>query len=158
MLAAPQTRLSYAGHHVWCMDSTGWSPVNSQKRCMWSLFSGLKPSSWHLKARGRGTRGALKLYLAALARAEADLRCGSFFGWVKPGSQSLAHRKSVRTIEVTLGRSASWQVDLHRQHHQVVVGDVEEAAVQWETKVEMAVRQLQHHLPFRLGEPTGLLC
>ena len=64
----------------------------------------------------------------------------------------------MRTIEVTLDCSASWQVDLHRQLHQVVVGDVEEAAVQSGTKVEMAVRQRQqHHLPLRLGVPTGLL-
>ena len=52
----------------------------------------------------------------------------------------MTHIRSVRTIEVTLERSASWQVDLHRQHHQVVIGDEEEAAVQWGTKVEMAVR------------------
>ena len=52
--------------------------------------------------------------------------CGSFSGWLKPGSQSLTHRKSVRTIEVTLDRSASpWQAELHRLLHQVVVGDEE---------------------------------
>jgi len=45
--------------------------------------------------------------------------CGYFSGQLKPGSQSLTHRKSVRTIEVTLDldRSASWQVDLHRPLH-----------------------------------------
>ena len=48
------------------------------------------------------------------------------------GSQSLTHRKPVRTIEVALGRSESWQADLHRLLHQVVVGDEEGAAVQWQ--------------------------
>ena len=57
---------------------------------------------------------------------------GSFSGQPKPGSQSLTHRKSVRTIEVALDRSASWQAELHRLLHQVVVGD-EEAAVPIQT-------------------------
>ena len=36
---------------------------------------------------------------------------------------------------------------------------MEGGAVQWGTKVEMAaVRQRHHHRPFRLGEPTGVLC
>ena len=64
----------------------------------------------------------------------------------------------MRSIEVTLGRSASWQAELHRLLHQVVVGDEEGAAVQWETKMEMAVLQRQqHHLPLRLGVLVGLL-
>ena len=59
----------------------------------------------------------------------------------------MTHRKSVRTIEVTLDRSASWQADLRRLPHLEVAGD-EEAAVQWETKeVEVAVQQLQHRQP-----------
>ena len=102
-----------------------------KKRHMFPLFSGLTLFL------------AFAVHLAALGR---DLRpaclCGSFSGLSKPGGQSLTHRKSVRTIEVALGRSASWQVDLHRQVHQVVVvvGDVEEPAVQWGTKVYEAVR------------------
>ena len=64
----------------------------------------------------------------------------------------------MRTIEVALDRSVSLQADLHRQLHQMVVGDEEGGAVQWGTKVEMAVAVRQpHHLPFRLGVPTGLL-
>jgi hypothetical protein len=65
----------------------------------------------------------------------------------------------VRTIEVTLDRSASWQAELHRLLHQVVVGDEEEgAAVQWGTKeVEVAV-QLEHRQPPLLGVLVGLFC
>ena len=40
----------------------------------------------------------------------------------------------MRTIEVTLGRSASLQSEPHRQRQQVVVGGLEEAALQWGTK------------------------
>ena len=60
-------------------------------------------------------------------------------------SQSLTHRKSVRTIEVTLDRSASWRAEVHRLLHQVVVGDEEGAAVQWGTQGMKAV--LQHRRP-----------
>ena len=41
-----------------------------------------------------------------------------------------------------------------------MVGGEEEPAVQWGTKVEMAVavrQRQQHHLPLRLEVPTGLL-
>ena len=75
------------------------------------------------------------VHLAALVLAgpEADLAVWvfrSFFGWLKPGSQFLTHRKSVRTTEVTLDRSASWQAKIHRLRHQVVVvGDEEGGAV-----------------------------
>jgi len=63
----------------------------------------------------------------------------------------------VRTIEVTLDRSGSWQADLRRLPHLEVAGD-EEAAVQWETKeVEVAV-QLQHRQPPLLGVLVGLFC
>ena len=82
----------------------------------------------------------------------------SFSGQPKPaGSQSLTHRKSVRTIEVTLDLSASWQKDPRRLRHLEVDVDVEGAAVQWGTQVEVAV-QLQHRRPLRLGVPVGLLC
>ena len=60
---------------------------------------------------------AFAVHLAALAGPEADLAVWVFLGHLKPGSQSLTHRKSVRTIEVTLGRSASWQEDLRRLRH-----------------------------------------
>ena len=73
--------------------------------------------------------------------------------------QSLTHRKSVRTIEVTLDRSASWQAEVHRLLHQVAVGDEEGAAVQWGTKGEMAVQLRRRlHRPLLLGVPVGLLC
>ena len=63
----------------------------------------------------------------------------------------------MRTIEVTLDRSASWQAELHRLLHQVVVGDAEGSAVQWGTKVGMAGQlQRRRHQPLRLGEPAGL--
>ena len=62
--------------------------------------------------------------------------CGSFSGQTKPGSQSLTHRKSVRTIKVTLDRSSSWEEDLRRLRHLEVVVDEEGAAVQWGTQVE----------------------
>ena len=102
----------------------------SQKRYTFPLFSGL-------------TRFlAFAVHLAALAGPEVDLAVWVFLRVGKTrysGSQSLTHISSVRTIEMTLESSASSQVDLHRKHHQVVVGDEEEAAV------EMAVRQRQHH-------------
>ena len=98
--------------------------------------------------------------LAVLVGPEAGLAvCVSFSGWLKPSSQSLTHRKPVRTIEVTLDRSASWQAELHRLLHQVVVGDEEESTVQWGTKVEMAGQlQRRRHRPLRLGDPAGLFC
>ena len=77
--------------------------------------------------------------------------CGSFSGWLRPGSQSLTHRKSVQTIEVSLDRSAAWQEDLRRLRHlEEVVVDEEGAAVQWGAQVKVAV-QLQHRRPLRLG-------
>ena len=91
----------------------------SQKRHMLPLFSGLT-LFLAFAVHWRSWRGPRPAWL-----------CGSFSGWLKPGSQSLTHRKSVRTIEVTLDRSASWQAELHRLLHQVVVGDEEGAAVQW---------------------------
>ena len=107
------------------------SPGDVTKRRMLPLFSGLT-LFLAFAVHWRSWRGPRPAWL-----------CGSFFGWLKPGSQSLTHRKSVRTIEVALDRSASWQADLRRLPHLEVAGD-EEAAVQWETKeVEVAV-QLQH--------------
>ena len=81
----------------------------------------------------------------------------------KPGGQSLTHRKPVRTIEVTLVRSASWQAEAHRLLHLVVGDDEEEAAaaVQWGApQGEMAVQLLRRrlHRPLLLGVPVGLLC
>ena len=65
----------------------------------------------------------------------------------------------MRTIEVTLDRSASWQAEVRRLLHQVVVGDEEEAAVQWGTQGEVAVQLvLRLHRPLPLGVPVGLLC
>ena len=103
---------------VWCRDSTGrFLPVMSQNATLFSLFSGL----------------TLFLAFAVHWRSWRSPRptwlCGSFFGWPKPGSQSLTHRKPVRTIEVALDRSESWQADLRRLPHLEVAGD-EEAVVQ----------------------------
>ena len=71
-----------AAVRVWCRDSTGWFlPAMSQKRHMLPLFSGLTlflAFAFHWRS-WRGPR------LAWL--------CGSFFGWPKPGSQPLPHRK-----------------------------------------------------------------
>ena len=60
---------------------------------------------------------AFAVHLAALAGPEAGLSVWVFFRAVKAGSQPLTHRKPVRTIEVTLGRSESWQTDLRRLLH-----------------------------------------
>ena len=68
----------------------------------------------------------------------------------------MTHRKSVRTIEVALDRSASRRAEVHRLLHQMVVGDEEGAAVQWGTQGMKAV--LQHRRQFSLGVPVGLLC
>ena len=113
---------------TWCRVQRRVVPGDVTKTLMLPLFSGLT-LFLTLRFTWRPWRGLRPTWL-----------CKSFSGLVKPGSQSLTHIRSVRTIEVTLERSASWQVDLHRQHHQVVIGDEEEAAVQWGTKVEMAVR------------------
>ena len=105
-----------------------------QKRHMLPLFSGL----------------TLVLAFAVHRRSWRGPRpttwlCGSFSGQTKPGSQSLTHRKPVRTTEVSLDRSASWQAEVHRLLH-LVVGDEEgAAAVQWGTQGEMAV-QLRRRL------------
>ena len=101
------------------------------------LFSGLTPLP------------GIEWFTGGLGGARGRLGCvslSSVFGWLKLSSQSLPHhRKSVRTTEVTPGRSASWQAELHRLLHQVVVGDEEGSAVQWGAKVGMAV-QLQRRL------------
>ena len=117
-----------------------------QKRHMLPLFSGLT-LFLAFAVHWRSWRGPRPAWL-----------CGSFSGWLKPGSQSLTHRKSVRTIvELTLDRSASWQEDLRRLRHLEVVVDEEGAAVQWGAQVEVAVL-LQHRRPLRLGVPVGLRC
>ena len=116
-----ERRLSGAGRSVWCRDSTGWFlPVMSQKRHMLPLFSGLTLFLAFAVHRW-SWRGPRPTWL-----------CGSFSGQTKPGSQSLTHRKPVRTIEVTLDRSASWQAEVRRLLH-LVAGDEEGAAVQWGT-------------------------
>ena len=56
---------------------------------------------------------------------------------------------------MTLDRSASWQAEVRRLLHQVVVGDEEEAAVQWGTQGEVAVQlvlRLHRPLPLGLGD------
>ena len=66
---------------VWCRDSTGWFlPVMShKKRHMLPLFSGLT-IFLAFAVHWRSWRGPRPAWL-----------CGSFSGWLKPGSQSLTH-------------------------------------------------------------------
>ena len=95
---------------------------------MLPLFYGLTTLFLALAVHRRSWRGPRPTWL-----------CGSFSGKTKPGSQSLTHRKPVRTIEVALDRSESWQAKVRRLLH-LVAGDEEGAAVQWGTQGEMAVQ------------------
>ena len=85
--------------------------------------------------------------------------------WVflrSPGSQNpvvspCLTESQCEPIEVTLDRSASWQAEVHRLLHQVVVGDEEGAAVQWGTQGEMAVQlRRRPHRPLLLEVRANL--